>query len=629
MPASPVVVTSFPSSETEEGNLKKMTATIDINSNTPNSYTRLDSGFDEGYDRSLSVNSEEESPSFPIPITENRVKERDVHDDHLKTLEEQIKVVEYGVEIYFQNRFKEAEEVYLNDPNAEHYMYYKVARAYMGFILAALTMERPALKEANDRVNAVLSYAKKMRKPYSLSSWFGFKPDYNEYTDEEAHAEVVFAEASIMSLLLTFLSDVSFLALIATPFKIRAVHKAYQLALQLGKHKDNWRSDVSRINFMDGLAGWGFCQIIMSHLPERVLRLLALVGYETKREEGFKMCQDITARDETYRAKGVQCLICFYALYISQIFGVGATDLEWVDEISRHALEKSPNSVFDLFFRARIEQIHGRAPEAINLFKRCIDVQNDYTGLHNVSTWDLLWCYAIQGEWRRASDCASFLEKNCNWSKATNLYQWACFQYMIMEEEGKPELMEGILDAMKRVPEYRRRFAGKTIPPEKFAITKAQHFTEGKWGRKLHLPAYELFYMWNIFNNSGGKKELLDPIVSRIDQKIQSLKRDEDENVFVMLLLKGVCLRNYGRHEEAISCFRDILDAEQDIEEVTYVPPHAAMEIGLSLLDVGQVDEAKSWLHKARDDYTGFLVESLAHLRIHGALCQIRYSKCK
>lgn len=45
---------------------------------------------------------------------------------------------------------------------------------------------------------------------------------------------------------------------------------------------------------------------------------------------------------------------------------------------------------------------------------------------------------------------------------------------------------------------------------------------------------------------------------------------------------------------------------------------------GLTYIDLEEYDLAKIWLVRARDTYTGFLVESLVHLRIHGALAKLR-----
>lgn len=56
----------------------------------------------------------------------------------------------------------------------------------------------------------------------------------------------------------------------------------------------------------------------------------------------------------------------------------------------------------------------------------------------------------------------------------------------------------------------------------------------------------------------------------------------------------------------------------------TYIPPHAAFELGLTYMKVDKLDDAKLWLEKARDNYQGFLIESMVHLRVHGALQTIK-----
>lgn len=259
--------------------------------------------------------------------------------------------------------------------------------------------------------------------------------------------------------------------------------------------------------------------------------------------------------------------------------------------------------------------------EAITLFKKAMAAQDQVIELHNVCNWDLLWAYAIMGDWRNAAACAKTLSERCNWSKATNLYQWACFQHMIMMEENRPDLMPGITEALKRVPELKRRFIGRTIPPEKFAITKANAFTSGQ--EEMILPAYELFYIWNIYGSAAQNPQLLDPMLHRMETTMTSIK-GSNEHYFVLLLLRGVCLRNYGKFDQAIQCFREILDQESEIKKVTYIPPHAAFELGLTLMNVNQYVEAKEWLERARDHYTGFLVESLVHLRIHGAMSKLK-----
>ena len=274
-----------------------------------------------------------------------------------------------------------------------------------------------------------------------------------------------------------------------------------------------------------------------------------------------------------------------------------------------------------MFWSARTQQLHGNAKEAIVLFNKCKAAQDEVLGVHNVCNWDLLWSYAILGDWQNAAACAKQLSEKCNWSKATNLYQFACFQHMIMLEQDRPELLDEIREALKRVPEVRKRIIGRTIPPEKFAITKANAFLSGE--EEMILPALELFYIWNIYGSAVRNPELLDPLLHKLETTMSPLK-GTNEQYFVLLLLRGVCLRNYGKFEEAIGCFREILEQESSIQKVTYIPPHAAFELGLTLMNVNKYAEAREWLERARDHYTGFLVESLVHLRIHGAMSKLK-----
>ena len=64
--------------------------------------------------------------------------------------------------------------------------------------------------------------------------------------------------------------------------------------------------------------------------------------------------------------------------------------------------------------------------------------------------------------------------------------------------------------------------------------------------------------------------------------------------------------------------------SEQRIKDGNYIPPQAAFELGMTYLDLHMYKDAKEWLETARDNYTGFLIESLVHLRIHGAMAQLK-----
>ena len=48
------------------------------------------------------------------------------------------------------------------------------------------------------------------------------------------------------------------------------------------------------------------------------------------------------------------------------------------------------------------------------------------------------------------------------------------------------------------------------------------------------------------------------------------------------------------------------------------------MELGLTHLSLDELSEARLWLDRARTDYTGYLLETIVHFRVHCAMRTIK-----
>ena len=345
------------------------------------------------------------------------------------------------------------------------------------------------------------------------------------------------------------------------------------------------------------------------------------------KEAGLKMLRDSSVDlSATFRSLATGSIICFFTYYLEVLFGLGDIDLEWIKSLVTQKLEICPNGAFDLMFAGRCFQISGHNSKGIDHFERSIDVQSQFPQLHNAARWDLLWCYAMNCDWSKAADIAVHLRDNCKWSPATNAYQYACFLLMMVETESRSELMPQVEREMATVEKLRTRYGGKTLPPEKFAITMSQRYCDSEEVSKIQLPALMLFYIWNVFANCAENPALMAPFLNIITDRLSKLDSSLDQH-YVLLLLKGVCLRNQREPEKALFAFETIMESENSIETDTYVAPHAAMEMGLTLIDLGRHDEAKYWLERARDKYSKFLIETIVHLRIHGALQKLNRIK--
>ncbi|OTF75722.1 hypothetical protein BLA29_001675 [Euroglyphus maynei] len=249
--------------------------------------------------------------------------------------------------------------------------------------------------------------------------------------------------------------------------------------------------------------------------------------------------------------------------------------MQCVDTCLDYGLSQHPDGAFFLLFLGRKKQLTGKIDQAIEALKRCISVQNEWKQFHNICHWELLWCYAVQCDWINASKCADILRQQCKWSPGAYTYQYATFLYMIMVEQNRPELQSEISQLLKQVPDLRVRFAGKTVPAEKFAIVQSQRYFDHD--QQLVLPAIvsvihyilltnhnhtititqqEYMYIWNIFAVIGQSPHLLNPIMERVEKyrEMHQAKLTEPDQPLDdycrCLLLKGMCLRHLQQHSQ-------------------------------------------------------------------------------
>lgn len=222
-----------------------------------------------------------------------------------------------------------------------------------------------------------------------------WRPNYDTYSDEEIHAELVYAEALLMTALLTFLQDQNLLNLVRGAFRIRACYQSYKECHYILNNRTNWISDFSRLHFESGVRmGIGTFNLMLSHMPGRVLKLLEFVGFSGNRAQGMKELEISTFLTEGLRCPLAVLIMLVYQTYIEHIFGLGDGDMECVDKLLEYALDKHPNGAFFLLFLGRQKQLTGQIDEAIQAFEKCISSQNEWRQFHNICYWELLWCYA-------------------------------------------------------------------------------------------------------------------------------------------------------------------------------------------------------------------------------------------
>ena len=76
----------------------------------------------------------------------------------------------------------------------------------------------------------------------------------------------------------------------------------------------------------------------------------------------------------------------------------------------------------------------------------------------------------------------------------------------------------------------KQRICGKSLPQEKFAITKVDRLA--RQGGRLALPGLELVYVWNGFNIIGRSPRLVEAMLELVNEEKERLKNANGKSHF-------------------------------------------------------------------------------------------------
>uniref|UniRef100_A0AAR2JFJ4 Tetratricopeptide repeat protein 39B n=1 Tax=Pygocentrus nattereri TaxID=42514 RepID=A0AAR2JFJ4_PYGNA len=370
-----------------------------------------------------------------------------------------------------------------------------------------------------------------------------------------------------------------------------------------------------------------FVEVMMLSLfPARVLRLLEFVGFSGNREVGLNHLHHGVATTSLRSILSTFTLLMFN-IYITVILGTGECNLAEADALLEPYAQKFPTGALMLFYAARIAVLKGDFETAQRKFLECIAVQQEWRQIHHLCYWELMWIHSFQQDWLEAYRYADLLCKESKWSQAVYVFQKASILSMLTAEEVK-KTGEDVVELFRQVESLRLRFAGKSVPTEKFAARKARRYSSPN-PIKLIVPALEMMYVWNGFTIVGKRPELTQNLLVTIEKAEEDLRNAGNPSVYhaddqsLIQMLKGLCLRHLGRLEQAEHCFNYVISSEKSISYDHYLVPFTMCELGLLYKQQGAVEKAVIHLEKAKLNYKNYSMESRLHFRIHAALTSL------
>uniref|UniRef100_A0AAY4AV61 Tetratricopeptide repeat protein 39B n=1 Tax=Denticeps clupeoides TaxID=299321 RepID=A0AAY4AV61_9TELE len=531
----------------------------------------------------------------------------------------------YGaLSLFLNNKFSEA--LGILRPWRNESMYHAMGYSSILVMQAAMTFEPRDMHAAMTALNEALQTCQRFRRRTTLTKSISnllYKQAEENLTEVEMHADLCYAEVLLQNAALTFLEDESLIGFIRGGIRIRSSYQIFkQCQAILNSNQDLAKESETLVHFAGGVhMGIGSFNLMLSLLPSKVLRLLEFIGFSGNRELGLSYLRQ-GAASSNLRAILSTITLLMYHLYVTVILGSGDGNLAEAELLLDPYIKLFPNGCLMIFYTARIAALKGDFELSQQMFLECITAQQEWHQIHHLCYWELMWSYCFLQDWKEAYRYADLLSKESKWSQAIYVFQKASVLCMMSEEEQK-DTGENVIELFRQVEGLRLKFAGKSVPSEKFAVRKARRYNAPN-PVKLVIPL-EMMYMWNGFHLVGKRPDLTVNFLVTIEKAEEQLRNDPKPSEYhtddrcLVQMLKGVCLKHLGRLQQAEKCYAEVISSEKNIKYDHYLVPFTLYELGLLCKQQGDTEKAIAHIENAKLNYKGYSMESRLNFRIHAA----------
>ncbi|WWD15847.1 hypothetical protein CI109_100271 [Kwoniella shandongensis] len=608
--------------------------------------------------------------------------------DQAAVLPEDIEKNRVAIALFLTSRMKEAEASCAEKDGEGHRLYLQNAVGILESLKGMMTFDSVDLANALEICKSTTSTASLLRRPAdSMVSRLGGLVKsgaglarVKAMSALERHAELVYAEQSLLKALLAIVSGGDWLGLVREALNMRTAHGIYR-TLQLfleDADKHGYDDDID-MDFRSGvLLGTGTSSLMLSLLPAKVLKIAEVFGYGGDRKVALATLMSaggwssgspdpaFDEENEGLRRPVCDLILLVFHLVISVLMPITGTDVPLAKNILAYNMKRYPNGVLFLYFQARLHTTMCQPAEANESLQRALDLELEYIQLQHMCLWDYACNHLMLGNFKGALDCFSILRQESNWSRAVYTYAAATCVIELNQDGDQDAKIDEAEKLMLQIPKLTKKIAGKSLPIEKLCSRKARKFQSQH--NRLFLPALELAYVFGSLANTP-RKLLLHTHLPRIEKMLERLVQTAPEeygpgywdDYCLGHFLKGMCqaTARYQPPEAAPEAKRvepndpsdEVLDqgAEKDYQAVIrhshdvqldhYILFHNYYELGRLYARRGDDEQAKrcfevimtsklpehnAAMAKAHGKYS---LEGALMLKTHAALSAIKEKK--
>ncbi|XP_049640662.1 tetratricopeptide repeat protein 39B-like [Suncus etruscus] len=524
-----------------------------------------------------------------------------------------------GLYLFLNNRFSEA--LRLIYPWSQSSLYHALMHSVLMVVKAALTLEPQDIEAGLLAAKSALRTCGRFRRRSRAS--FGRLVSLRE---EELHAELCYAESLLLKSAASFIQDDSLLSYLRGGLAIGSSYQILRdcqraLAQMPAPRSETFRHLAGGVQF-----GLGLFNLLLPLVPPKTLRLLSVSGQAGDREAGLQLLGQSAAEPHLSSVLSA-LLLLFYHGYVDVALGPERAPDAAVERLLRASCRRFPNCVLLKFFRARFCVLAGQLAEARLRLHECVFVQSEWTQVHHLCYWELMWCSVFLQNWRQAFHYARLLARHSRWSRAVYVYSKAALLALLPADFARL-VGEDASSLFLQVASLRIKVFGTSVPIEKFIAEKGQRYgaTTGWYPAQ---PMLELIYAWSGFRVMSKKLDLIAHWLAVIDKGEDLLRGHASANaeywaddVTLLFLLKGLCLKHLGRYLMAEHYFNCVLQREKLLKHDHYLVPYTHYELGVLYYLKGDYANAAKSLDNIKN-YRDYSMESQLQFRAHVAFEQI------
>ncbi|KAG0089011.1 hypothetical protein BGZ92_005410 [Podila epicladia] len=359
----------------------------------------------------------------------------------------------------------------------------------------------------------------------------------------QKHAELVYAEATILRSLLSVLYHLDVWMVIEECINLRHAFTIIQglksfmdsveSELRAGKNIDHHQIDE---HIVSGVTlSYSLYNIVISFLPDVIVKMLQLIGFPSDRDWGMAMLaacgdwdpmsppespQEHAERLASSANDGVRRQFCdmvpiIFQVIVSSFIPMNHVDLNYAQMINDYNLELYPKSPFFLFLKGRHLQVTSKLDEAITTYHSAKVEEPRWHQLSHIFVFEEMMCAMMQADHNTACEKSRQLLKESRWSKCAFRYLTAITGY----ERGIESEKKKIDSLMGKVEDGMQKVAGMHLFFETFCARKSKRFI--KEGHLL-LPSYDFMLLWNTFDMMPPK--VLAKALDNISAEVRRLR---------------------------------------------------------------------------------------------------------